>query len=567
MASRVCDRCHGKMKPYVPRFRVGDELLCEGCAHGREGRPLTGKLIPAVETPTMAAAPFIRVGGALIKVAHQSGDGVTIYHCFSGETRYWTREGIKTLAETVGTIQEVLTSQGSWEEAMIHSFGQQYLWKVTLQRNQQIKEVFATADHRWYVNKRSDRNSDKRIVGTKDLNNGDRLPVAFPRPTAKVVKASTFGVAHGVVYGDGTQTAHGSSVKLWGDKDAQLLQYFNDSPMAPVKTPNGVLGQHVTALPRHFKDRPSLSESPGYLLGWLEGYFAADGNVDAVGVARLDSASREDLEFAQLVAARLGIATYDITMKMRQGYGDEPSALYTMAFISSTLPDSFFLIVEHRMRHEAKLERGNPERTGWTVVSVEETDRIEEVFCPRVPSENFVLDGWINTMNCPFCGSGQVIAGGDGTVSCDFCSTTFIVQVQPEKSSMPQTINGTPFQIPGMPPLGQETPAAPGDPAPAEEDENKSFGGDDLSDKVHDPKDGPDDGSTPPKKDDSSGDSKKSDDSGGDKPPWLDKKSGLFLTEEGVALPYDRYVTHLALKATEDREATLHEVRLSNEVG
>lgn len=236
------------MKPYVPRFRVGDELLCEGCAHGREGRPLTGKLIPAVETPTMAGAPFIRVGGALIKVAHQSGDGVTIYHC-------------------------------------------------------------------------------------------------------------------------------------------------------------------------------------------------------------------------------------------------------------------------------------------------------------------------------PFCGSGQVIAGGDGTVSCDFCSTTFIVQVQPEKSSMPQTINGTPFQIPGMPPVGQETPAAPGAPAPGEEDENKSFGGDDLSDKAHDPKDGPDDGSKPPAA--GGDDSKKSDDSksdgGGDKPPWLDKKSGLFLTEEGVALPYDKYVAHLALKATPDREATLQEVVRANE--
>jgi predicted CXXCH cytochrome family protein len=183
----------------------------------------------------------------------------------------------------------------------------------------------------------------------------------------------------------------------------------------------------------------------------------------------------------------------------------------------------------------------------------------------------------VTIYHCPFCGSGQVIAGSDGTVECDFCSTTFIVQVQPEKSSMPQTINGVPFQAPGMPPVGQDPGAKPGEPTPAEEDENKSFGGDDLSEKAHDPKDGPDPKDPaaggkspfPPKKTDEKTDDKpKGDDdkSGGSKPPWLtDKKSGLFLTAEGVALPLDKYMAHLALKETEDREATLQEVNQSNE--
>jgi hypothetical protein len=354
---------------------------------------------------------------------------------------------------------------------------------------------------------------------------------------------------------------------LWGEKDAQLIRYFNESLMYPEKTPNGVLGQRVVNLPSYFKDRPSLDEQPSYLYGWLAGYFAADGSVGKTGDARLDSSSREHLEFAQLIATRLGIATYDIRMQMRKGYGEEETPLYTLPFISSTIPSNFFLIAEHRERHEDKVARGNPEHLGWIIVSVEDSGVDEEVFCPRVPSENFVLDGWINTMNCPFCGSGQVIAGSDGTVSCDFCSTTFIVQVQPEKSSMPQTINGQPFQIPGMPPAGADPGAQPGQlppgaEAPSDDDDSSSFGGDNLSDKANDPKDGPDDGSSkpPPGAEKSGGD----DDS---KPPWLDKKSSaLFLTEEGVALPLDKYVAHLALKTTDDRETTLAEVIATNEV-
>ncbi|HMH92898.1 MAG TPA: hypothetical protein VK586_17660, partial [Streptosporangiaceae bacterium] len=57
--------------------------------------------------------------------------------CFAGETRFWTRNGLATLAETVGTTQEVLTKSrhgrvgggggGVWREAEIRAFGEQRL--------------------------------------------------------------------------------------------------------------------------------------------------------------------------------------------------------------------------------------------------------------------------------------------------------------------------------------------------------------------------------------------------------------------------------------------------------
>lgn len=64
--------------------------------------------------------------------------------------------------------------------------------------------------------------------------------------------------------------------------------------------------------------------------------------------------------------------------------------------------------------------------------------------------------------HCPFCGGGQVIGRGDGTTSCEFCHKSFTVQVQPEIAAMPQTINGQPQQMPGMP-GGPPSPSAPFD--------------------------------------------------------------------------------------------------------
>lgn len=50
--------------------------------------------------------------------------------------------------------------------------------------------------------------------------------------------------------------------------------------------------------------------------------------------------------------------------------------------------------------------------------------------------------------HCPFCGSGQVIARNDGSVECDFCQSVFTVRVEPFYPGWPQTVDGTPQDIP-----------------------------------------------------------------------------------------------------------------------
>ncbi|WP_436701389.1 DNA primase [Nocardioides sp. BYT-33-1] len=161
----------------------------------------------------------------------------------------------------------------------------------------------------------------------------------------------------------------------------------------------------VHHLPRFFKDRPSLDESVPYLYGWLAGYFAADGCVAADGTVIMNSADRDDLEFVRTVCTRLGIATYGITGQTRLGLGKEPTELFRIHLVNEDLEPDFFLLEPHRRRFEENTKAFA--RRGWVVESVEETDRVEEVFCAEVEDGHaFTLEDNILTGNCFGCQEG-----------------------------------------------------------------------------------------------------------------------------------------------------------------
>ena len=179
-------------------------------------------------------------------------------------------------------------------------------------------------------------------------------------------------------------------------------------PQLPVRAAERT-GKHqsfikVVDLPASFKDRPSCDESPSYLLGWLAGYFAADGCVAKDGTVILNSARREDLEFVRLIASRVGLGTYGITEQRRAGFVGRERLELSTAFTSSTkiCTEDFFLLSQHRLRFAGSQKAWT--RRGWVVKSVEATDRVEEVFCAIVPEEHaFTLEDNILTGNCFGC--------------------------------------------------------------------------------------------------------------------------------------------------------------------
>jgi hypothetical protein len=153
--------------------------------------------------------------------------------------------------------------------------------------------------------------------------------------------------------------------------------------------------------------------------------------------------------------------------------------------------------------------------------------------------------------HCPFCGSGQVIARSDKTIECEFCHTSFTVQVQPEYSAFPQTMNGMPVQVPGMP--GQiDQPVGGGPMDPAAQAPGGPPAGDADQDGVPDPMD-------PDANGDGFDDSQQA--SADNQPPWL---KGAFKTASGAELPLTEYFHHLAIKhAGDERPTVLRQVRAS----
>lgn len=157
--------------------------------------------------------------------------------------------------------------------------------------------------------------------------------------------------------------------------------------------------------------------------------------------------------------------------------------------------------------------------------------------------------------HCPMCGSGQVIARNDGSVECEFCTTAFTVQVQPQMPAFPQTIDGQPVDVPGMPNGGRDANVPPG---------TAPVGGDDPMDPDVDPSD-PDAAQVPPGED---GDPQDADDDGGDdKPAFLKGSALLYRTASGRVLNETQYVRHLAITHANDPAKVLAKIRAENTRG
>jgi hypothetical protein len=145
--------------------------------------------------------------------------------------------------------------------------------------------------------------------------------------------------------------------------------------------------------------------------------------------------------------------------------------------------------------------------------------------------------------HCPFCGSGQVIARSDRTIECEFCHTCFTVQVQPEFSAFPQTIDGQPVQVPGMPGQIGEDPNAPPEAPPGDQQ---------PGDEGAIPPQAGNDGSIPADE----GDSPSGDDSTGGNPFTSSRKAApfgqQFFTASGKRLPVEDYLAHLVVVTSEE---------------
>lgn len=334
--------------------------------------------------------------------------GMGLFNCFQYDTEIITREGIKKIGDCVGTEQELLVNN-SWVTAPISSFGKQQLYKLTLSRSGRKKVIYTTKNHRWFTQDRRKeyRNKDYVEFETHELRpEVHRLQYSFAQNYKNVISPSPFGISHGICFGDGStrKNKNESNVLiLCGDKNKQLLKYFENCNISQLETDDDECDKiYVGNIPNYFKDLPNINENKSYLLGWLMGYFAADGSsVNRSGNIVLSSSNIENLKFVRDVCNILGIGTYEISETNRiSNLTNEESELYKLHIMGDTVDEDFFLIQEHK-ENFINNKKNNTNKKHWTVVSVEETDIIEEVYCATVEKyHKFTLADNIMTGNC-----------------------------------------------------------------------------------------------------------------------------------------------------------------------
>lgn len=335
--------------------------------------------------------------------ANQRFGANSLLNCFAYETEIITSEGIKKIGDLVNTSPILMTEYGKWIESEIKAFGIQSLYKLELNKGKAKKTIFTTENHRWFRKPRrnkEERNLYSKVESlTKDLKAGDYLISTYGQGVKSLSTISHYGIAHGIVFGDGCcSDKKVSSIRLCGKKNKQLLKYFINPTIYEYE--GDLILNH---LPSYFKEKPDITKhDKTYLYGWLAGYFAADGHIKEDGQACICSSKKDNILFVRDVCSILGINYGLIQTQERIGIGQtEPSNIYSIGINISDLKEDFFLIEEAKNRF---LLNDDKVKSDWKVISITKTDRKEEVYCAVVPyTHSFVLADNILTGNCWFC--------------------------------------------------------------------------------------------------------------------------------------------------------------------
>lgn len=227
-----------------------------------------------------------------VKPQHLSG------YCFTGDTEFLTRDGVRTFADTVGSTVEVLTMKeplgrgaspvaksGYWVEAPVESFGEQAVLSVTLRRGKDRKVIRATREHEWFVS--DDAKSAKRLttrkVTTDSLAPGMAMASLLPMPVAKKSFTSTRWVVESVedhgeaeevfcvvvpetetfaladyIWTHNCANRHYDALGFWPGDHTRMLKHSNDGEvMAP--SVRLVASGGTDAPPREWFDDPGLT--------------------------------------------------------------------------------------------------------------------------------------------------------------------------------------------------------------------------------------------------------------------------------------------------------------------
>ena len=340
-----------------------------------------------------------------INSAAGMGRAATLINCFAGETVVVTKQGPRKIKDLEGTTQGVYTIDG-WKEASFECFGEQELYEVIFDNNQVI---FATAGHEWVVCDESGNYGvlqHTKKVTTLELM-GRSVPVAPISIRPEKNDDYEKGLAHGIVYGDGSQIRGVSGnryyIYLFEKKQSlsQYLQKFAKSA-APSESyeKDSIRVYGVEIENRDLKSVPSESDSLSYWYGFISGLIATDGNVcSKQGSITIFQSNEIDLIKISEFANKVGMVTTGHSLYRKYSpFDGSVKPCFVLRFRKESMGKEDFIREDQCEAYEVKIGTRFKRNV---VVSVSPTGRTEKVYCAKQPeTRTFAIEGNIITGNC-----------------------------------------------------------------------------------------------------------------------------------------------------------------------
>lgn len=289
-------------------------------------------------------------------------------NCFSGDTKFLTQLGVKTLKECVGNTVNILSPiSGEFTKASVKSYGYQVFNKIefsNIRSSQHTTNVIkATPNHRWIL-------LNGEITTT--LKVGDIVRTA----KALDIPYDNNAFIHGAVFADGNvhykKKGFGHQLRLCGAKN-KYVDIFEDTQ---ISYPDFAHGDACVYIRSDFnlKELPNTNDI-NYIVNFIRGWISFDG----MWGRYVYTTSKDAIDYFMTYAAYAGyVLTGELKCNVKPSNFGERKPLYSICFADT---DTFIGL---------KVKSITP-LLGYT----------ETAYCVEEPIYNaFTLENNIATGNC-----------------------------------------------------------------------------------------------------------------------------------------------------------------------
>lgn len=355
--------------------------LRDNDAHYHELRPIFGdqRFMPA----------------GRIQAAAGSGKNVTYYNCLSGDTKILTREfGSIEIEKISGKDVTLLDGNREWVKCHIHDHGEQLTYAMNVQGGFENAIVRSTPEHGWV------RKTQGHVITTRAFIGAiSRCEIDDLRPQKIVENQERYeaGLMHGVIYGDGTHNGGNNYLIRVCSSHDQIEPILKNYPHSYPPSNNGDPCYYINSKLK-LKEFPDIKDLD-YLLGFLRGWFAADGCVSAQPHATL-CGDKAEMDWIGIWGPLVGWHIRGASkLSSKTNFGVRKKISLNIHLKSASMCNEDFLLDHHRARWNAghNSKRGK----GWRVRGSAFDPKIERVYCPVVPTtHSFALSNGIHSRNC-----------------------------------------------------------------------------------------------------------------------------------------------------------------------